>query len=257
MSNLPFVWELDYNGGVQSHLVGTTHLLPQWTNVPNFEPAADRLLCEKRNMLIELDLAKADFRQIAQALCAERIGDYWDILNEEERILLGKITEVDYAKLAKMPTVMISPALIKAAGITTTSGIEEICREPARKYMIPISSLETTEEQIQYLNEMREKTSVFLRRMIDREKRETGFMHEYTRRIFRNYLSGDENNILKDSWILSERPPSHLQRNQNMVQRSLSYLANPTVVAVGLAHCLGKDSMVDFYREQVITIRRV
>jgi hypothetical protein len=42
-----------------------------------------------------------------------------------------------------------------------------------------------------------------------------------------------------------------------MTQRSLTYLAEPTLVAVGLAHFIVEPSMLTMYKEHGVNVKRL
>ncbi len=260
MNNLPFVWELDYQG-VQSHLVGTMHFLPNWSSVPDFKPAADELLRGKEHFLQELYLPEIDIVnkiRIMSAVSGQKFGDYLGTFGEEEKLLLAKTLGVTPSDLEKRPTMMLTAYLLQAAKISPVDGVEEILQHSAEKKDIKIASLETVDEQIACMKEVMDGTSEAFRNIIDKEKRQPGFFKGYYPKVFESYLSGNEEDLLfSGSQIYERTPPSMIQRNRNMVQRSLSYLVEPTVVAVGAFHCLGEDSMINFYRENDVTVRRV
>ncbi len=257
MSNLPFVWELDY-GGVQSHLVGTMHVLPNWSSVPDFKPVADELLCGKKNILLELEMTKGQRGELIAALTTQKIEDYWGTLDQEERACWGEITGIKPSMLATAPAIGLSSILFNAAGISLVAGVEEILKTSANTQNVIVSGLETVGEQTEYIiSEYFQRLPTILKSMVDREKKQPGLIHEHSHRLLRNYLSGEEKALLKEYFLFSEKTVAIVQRNQKMAQRSLSYLVEPTVVAVGVIHCLGEDSMVDFYREQGITTKRV
>ncbi|MBI4152211.1 TraB/GumN family protein [Candidatus Woesearchaeota archaeon] len=256
MINLPFVWELD-NKGITSCLIGTMHLLPEWSNLFQLETIAHELLSGKKNLLLESHLEGNDLRAVYDEVKKHRVEDYWQGLTEDERVLLGNLAGKPPEQLATQPPILLMYDLFRAAGQKLIPGIEEILKSEAENHVPPIScsGLETREEMIRYNQEINQNLPDSLARILEMERREPGSVHRFTYLTFFNYFSGSEAAVLTNHFQKSL--PSHSQRNDNMVQRSLSYLEEPSVVAVGLSHCIGEHSLVDLYPDHGITIRRI
>ncbi len=258
MSKLPFVWELKKDG-VVSHAIGTLHECDR-----DYTPALDEITRSAERVLLEQKPGK--LQMVLLAPCAvyhilQGMKIQWapilDLLSQEE--------QEDVARMYRMPLQELRQKNIfsveKPAGMKIEYAFELILMRLARQQRKPAYALERWSEQIQYYEETMlykdpAKRAENLRRQLAVHRAYDPSMERSPIELLIDSLHNGNGNYLREI-MNPETIKALAKRNKRMVQRSLSCLTRPTLIAVGATHLVVEPSLPTLYREHGIEVTRV
>jgi len=240
---LPFVWELDYDG-VISNTIGTMHAV---RNI--FGDDITAKLDGKTNLLLECT-------PDAMASHGQAILDIlFENYNDSERNTFLNAFGTDYDTLRQLNPAHLYSCLFNPTNYRDYPAVDFVCYEKARSNNIQIIGLETPQEKLDWLRQS-QLASMFKLARQDLQKAcqvIPGLMRFGLELLMNAYENGHES-------LPFGRPQDTAdssQRNQKMVERSLTYLHQPSVVAVGLDHFIAAPTIIDLYQEKGIKVKRV
>jgi len=257
---LPFVWELDYDG-VVSYAIGVNHRVPA-----DFTEDAERYVSKAQHVLFEsADLTPEMICEFNSAKAAE----YIDRLTAEEQRKFEELfaLPIKEAREESLLT-LFSIVLLKSYSSDDSSkltSVDDTILGAAKKRNISTSPLETTEENITLMSTLLRGFGDGLSKII--RTADPGFNNHIAteKKVTEAYLRGDEEGLRKaeeptgstmEEYCI-KNPEINEKRNIIMVERSMPYLAKPSIVAVGVAHYVCESSMLTVYKEKGIKNKRV
>ncbi|MBI4141379.1 TraB/GumN family protein [Candidatus Woesearchaeota archaeon] len=252
---LPFVRQLDYKG-IKSYLVGTNHCSPNC-----FNDDIEKRLKNVEQLVVECALSSA-----------EEAGDYtdkmhknsssckslFDLLDKDEQEALEKIARVPLLVMKEMPSLGLVPYLLFENAHPYFESVDQIFHNVADKKKIPVYGLETTDEQIIAVKDAGDSIQA-LRHVLSLDKK-YGSLRAWIQKTGEVYVRGDADKLRKftssDSLMPSE-DKFIARRNQRLAERSIPYLTKPSLVAVGVGHCILEPSMQTLYKQRGIKVKLV
>src|SRR3989338_3084368 len=247
---LPFVWELSLDG-VVSHAVGAMHSSPY-----DFRQQCKELLYGKSALMVEYDIKRES--PDLQRVNAPTLNQYLQGFSPaDQQFLADVVLEKSLGEMSGKHPIWFMVEMYKKSGVKfNKQGIDLVFLDGASEKNIPAVSLETWETQETYFLAMLNKTPEFLRWIVEKERSESGAAVDFYCRVADTFFSGDENG----AWSCTLESPTfdtevHFKRNHIMAEKSLQYLAHPSLIAVGAAHLIGEHSIFHFYQEKGVTIK--
>jgi uncharacterized protein len=254
----PAMWKVS-DADTTVYLFGTVHVLPP--TLTWHSPAVDKALDEAKAIYFETD-TEGDpiaFREIVNRLGlyepSQRLSDRLEL--EDLELLRSALARLDLPLVAIETMrpwyagVVISEAVVRKAGYDVSSGVESVMRPVARKAGKEIRFLETVEEQMSAFATLPEPTQIkFLiggLKEIDSAGKELGD-------LVNAWKTGDVDALARllideDLGAIPELHDALLtHRNANWAPEIDTLLKSETgtfLVAVGAAHLVGKDSVIE------------
>lgn len=257
----PAMWKIA-DADTTVYLFGTVHVLPP--TLSWHSPAVDKALDEAKAVYFETDTEgdQAAFREILNRLGlyepSERLSDRLELKDLE--LLRSALAKLDLPLIAIESMrpwyagIVISEAVVRKAGYDVSSGVESVMRPVARKAGKEIRFLETVEEQMSSFATLPEDVQIrFLTSgltEIDSASQELGDLVNAWKAGNVEALS----RLLIDE-DLGTIPDLHdallTHRNANWapeIDTLMKSEAGTFVVAVGAAHLVGKDSVLEMLK---------
>ncbi len=266
----PAIWKVA-DVGTTVYLFGTVHVLPP--TLTWHSPAVDKALNEANAVYFETDtdVDPEVFREILQRLGmydpAERLSDR--LSKQDFERLKAALIKLDLPLVAVESMrpwyagIVISEAVVRRAGYDVSSGVESVLRPAAQGAGKDIRFLETLEEQLAAFATLAEEIQVrFLisgLAEIDGAGKELGD-------LINAWKSGDVDAlnqllIVDDLDAIPELYNALLKhRNANWAPEIDKLMKSETgtfLVAVGAAHLVGKDSVLEMLKPMGYTAERV
>ncbi len=218
---LPFVWELD-NKGIISHAIATRH------SAPDIYREDIRKYCAgKKHVLTE----SYDYDSLLESI---------DLREMVYKMLSGLKNEPrnfrQYIELKQMAE--------------TIQALDHIIQETADEMKITNVGLETPEEQTE-TGKIYDKAGEILGfsdDVID------AYENGSTQAMMQ--LMNEKTTQLKNK-LTKEEFEKHMKRNATMAERSLPYMKAPTLIAAGTYHFFQTPTILDFYKEKGIKIKKI
>ncbi|MBI4140814.1 TraB/GumN family protein [Candidatus Woesearchaeota archaeon] len=256
---LPFVWQLDCEG-VKSYLVGTSHHAPNC-----FKRDATNRLNGIEQLIVECVLPSVDEAgdgydkmQQVSAPCESLIC----LLSDGEQETLAKIAHVHVSVLKELPSIGLVPYLLVANANPYFESVDQVFHDVADERGIPVNGLETVDEQIisiQNTASSQEDNILPLRKILLLNKKYHN-LRAWLEKLGEAYVTGDTSKLREficvDSLLQSEEKLI-LDRNQRLAERSIPYLTKPSLVAVGVGHCILEPSMQTLYEQRGIKVKQI
>lgn len=263
----PAIWRIS-DADSEIWLYGTVHLLPpdlRWRG-PRFEAAfaaADELVLETDAS----DQASAQLAALAQQLGAlpegERLSQR---LSPAERTALEQAANdlgLDFSLLDRqrpwLTALQLSYAAAVRAGHRPEAGVETVLVREAQARTLRLSFLETPERQVRILAELSPEDQLrFLAVTLNDVEGGADLMTAMDRAWARGDADTLEN-LLEPQWRAAGggvREALILRRNRDWADQIEARLAGSgrVFIAVGAAHLVGEDSVVDLLRERGIAV---
>jgi len=254
---LPFVWELNYEGA-RSLAVGTIHLTT-YDYTEDIKKKTDGI----ENLLVEHDLSKIP-QKVLQEISSITIGDELNKLSAEEQQIFAEILNVPLEKLKESQMAMLDVYMIRLREPKVITSVDMSLMMQAELKKIKVQSLETLDEQREYGHGRKGLLTGKIRRMLELEKAQPGFVKEWYPKIFDFYDAGAAGELITYLEIIQDKPNLQYQieasriRNEKIADRSLEHLKKPSVVAIGAYHLLKEpNSVISFWQKKGIETKRV
>jgi len=257
----PAIWKVS-DADTTVYLFGTVHVLPP--TLSWHSPAVDKALDEAKAVYFETD-TEGDpmaFRDIIQRLGlydpSERLSDRLSLEDLELlKSVLAKL-ELPLVALESMRPwyagVVISEAVVRRAGYDVTSGVESVMRPAATAAGKQVRFLETVEEQMASFATLPEAVQIkFLVNGLAEIDAATGDLGA----LVDAWKAGDTDTldkllIAEDLAVIPELYDA-LLKNRNTkwapeIDHLMSSESGTFLVAVGAAHLIGKDSVIELLK---------
>ncbi len=257
----PAIWKI-VDADTTVYLFGTVHVLPP--SLSWHSPAVDQALEESKAVYFETD-TEGDpmiFRDIIRRLGlyepSERLSDRLSL--EDLELLKSALAKLELPLVALESMrpwyagVVIGEAVVRRAGYDVTSGVESVMRPAATAAGKEIRFLETVEEQMASFATLPEAVQIkFLINglaEIDNAPQELGALVEAWK--VGDTASLDKLLIEDDLAVLPELYDA-LLKNRNArwapeIDALMKSEGGTFLVAVGAAHLVGKDSVIEMLR---------
>lgn len=257
----PAVWRTG-DADTTVYLFGTVHVLP-----PSLEwrtPKIDAALAESKAVYFETDLdpAPSDILPVLQKLGmyppSERLSDK---LSEEDRAALQKAAndlglpafQLDAMK-PWLAGITIAEAMITKAGYDANSGVERKLAPTAIDAGKEIRKLETVEQQLLAFADVPEKAQLrFLMDGVRQMKEEPAVLDEMVKAWAAGDVARLEHIMIEEDF--QEMPEIYdailVKRNANWARKIDQMVKGETgtfFIAVGAAHLVGKDSVIEMLK---------
>lgn len=266
----PAIWKIsDENTTV--YLFGTVHVLPP--TLTWHSPAVDKALDEAKAVYFETD-TEGDpmaFRDIIQRLGlyepSERLSDRLSL--EDLELLKGALAKLELPLVAIESMrpwyagVVISEAVVRRAGYDVTSGVESVMRPAATAAGKQIRFLETVEQQMASFATLPEPVQI---RFLTSGLTEMDTATQDLGALVNAWKAGDTDALNKlliedDLGVIPELYDALLKnRNANWAPEIDTLMKSETgtfLVAVGAAHLIGKDSVIEMLKPRGYAADRV
>lgn len=257
----PAIWKIT-DADTTVYLFGTVHVLPP--NLTWHSPAVDTALNEAKAVYFETD-TEGDpmaFRDIIQRLGlyqpSERLSDRLSL--EDLELLKSALAKLELPLVALESMrpwyagVVIGEAIVRRAGYDVTSGVESVMRPAATADGKEIRFLETVEQQMASFATLPEAVQIkFLVNGLAEIDAATGDLGA----LVNAWKAGDTETL--DKLLISEDlaviPELYdaLLRNRNAkwapeIDKLMKSESGTFLVAVGAAHLIGKDSVIELLK---------
>jgi len=246
---LPFVWELRYNGTI-SHAVGTHHSVPDIPDI--YAEDAARYVEGKKQLLMECDILKKPEGDLARLLDTQ-LSEVTGKADHKDLVTLACILEQPMFLLTSMRVLALDDALLKKCTSSKLKAVDFVMQEQALKYGVAINYLEKNEEHVPDLKAAIRRVPERVQEIATQERLEPGSWKKEYRQDLDAYMSGDLQAIIE----LSKKEEINTDRHKTIAERSLPYLKEPSTIAVGLAHFVVEPTVLTFYRQKGIEVKRV
>jgi len=266
--NGPAIWKAKGSAGTV-YLLGSFHMLT--SNVNWWSPTLGRLLMNANSLTMEV--SNKDMNPKAISLIVQDKGMYGG-----QTYLKDKLSEETYARLMEQAaelgipeialdkfkpwyaTLVVSVKAAQVSGFLPEYGVEAVLSDAASQRGLEIAGLETPYDQLSRLADYDEATQID---MLENTLDEIGEMGKTFMDLKRAWCSGDEgeleNTMLKG---FKEYPKLYdqllVERNKNWIKPLKKLLETPGhhLVAVGVAHLVGEDSVIRLLRDDGVNITR-
>ncbi len=257
----PAIWKVA-DADTTVYLFGTVHVLPP--TLTWHSPAVDKALDEAKAVYFETD-TEGDpmmFREIVERLGkyspSERLSDRLSL--EDLELLKGALAKLDMPLIAIesmrpwFAGVVISEAVVRKAGYDVSSGVESVLRPAATKAGKEIRFLETVEEQMTSFSTLPENVQI---RFLTGGLAEIDTATQELDALVNAWKAGDVDALTRlliddDLAIIPELYDALLKhRNANWAPEIDTLLKSETgtfLVAVGAAHLIGRDSVIEMLK---------
>ncbi len=244
MSKLPFVWELN-NEGVISHAVGSIHCVE---NI--YSQNAKKLLEGKKHLLTE---ARTEDATIQEQLDIGNIklGSSIEKLTQKEKSDLEYYTDTPLETLIELPVGVIPAYLLQRSGYRNLTSMEQIFEDASH---VRPKALEKIDFKIA-TDQLKDCTES-LRTLIAVVPPTRGSAIQFFQTLYTAYKEGNAQKIARLSELDDEKELTQ-ERNKTMVNNSLAYIKQPSIVLAGAAHFVCEPSMLTLYQEKGIKVKRV
>ncbi|MBI4450565.1 TraB/GumN family protein [Candidatus Woesearchaeota archaeon] len=254
MATLPFVWELQYKG-VTSLAIGTCHVYPYDIT----EPALQYVRGRRRLFLECIDAGRREF--------VKGTENFTHKLAPQDVSKLTAFIGYPPENLRDMDTPTILGAM-QAKAMEALYGrvlsVDVSLFSAAQSSTVQCEALENREEKRSQLLDLRDLEGD-LALWVQKEDADFSKLKESLKSMVDAYDSGDPAAVrsvrnmigLTLDQMLQKYPSMHEPRNRRMVERSLPFLDEPCVVAVGTAHFICEPSMLALYEEHGVRVRRM
>jgi uncharacterized protein YbaP (TraB family) len=266
----PAIWKIS-DVDTTVYLFGTVHVLPP--TLTWHSPALDKALEESKAVYFETDVEGDPmvFRDIIQ-----RLGIYQPSEKLSDRLAPGDL-ELLKSALAKLELplvaiesmrpwyagVVISEAVVRRAGYDVTSGVESVMRPAASAAGKQIRFLETIEQQMASFATLPEPVQI---KFLTSGLAEMDTAADDLNALVKAWKAGDTDSLNKlliedDLGAIPEVYDALLKnRNANWAPEIDTLMKSETgtfLVAVGAAHLIGKDSVIEMLKPMGHTAERV
>lgn len=266
----PAIWKIS-DADTTVYLFGTVHVLPP--TLTWHSPALDKALEESKAVYFETDVEGDPmvFRDIIQ-----RLGIYQPSEKLSDRLAPGdlKLLKSTLAKL-ELPLVaiesmrpwyagvVISEAVVRRAGYDVTSGVESVMRPAASAAGKQIRFLETIEQQMASFATLPEPVQI---KFLTSGLAEMDTAADDLNALVKAWKAGDTDSLNKlliedDLGAIPEVYDALLKnRNANWAPEIDTLMKSETgtfLVAVGAAHLIGKDSVIEMLKPMGHAAERV
>lgn len=257
----PAIWKVA-DADTTVYLFGTVHVLPP--TLTWHSPAVDKALGEAKAVYFETD-TEGDpmmFREIVERLGkyspSERLSDRLSL--EDLELLKSALAKLDMPLIAIesmrpwFAGVVISEAVVRKAGYDVTSGVESVLRPAATKAGKEIRFLETVEEQMTSFSTLPEDVQIHF---LTGGLAEIDTATQELDALVNAWKAGDVDALTRlliddDLAIIPELYDALLKhRNANWAPQIDTLLKSETgtfLVAVGAAHLIGPDSVIEMLK---------
>ncbi len=266
----PAIWKIS-DADTTVYLFGTVHVLPP--TLTWHSPALDKALEEAKAVYFETDveIGPMVFREIIQRLGvyqpSEKLSDRlapkdFDLLKEA----LAKL-ELPLIAIESMRPwyagVVISEAVVRRAGYDVTAGVESVMRPAASAAGKQIRFLETIEQQMASFATLPEPVQI---KFLTSGLAEIDTAADDLGALVNAWKAGDTDELNK---LLIEDDLGHIpevydallkNRNANWAPELDKLMKSETgtfLVAVGAAHLIGQDSVIEMLKPMGYTAERV
>lgn len=257
----PAMWKVA-DADTTIYLFGTVHVLPP--SLTWHSPAVDKALAEAKAIYFETDTEgdQAAFREILNRLGlyapSERLSDRLELKDLE--LLRSALDKLDLPLVAIESMrpwyagIVISEAVVRKAGYDVTSGVESVMRPAARKAGKEIRFLETVEEQMSAFATLPEDVQI---RFLTSGLAEIDSASQELGDLVNAWKAGDVdalNRLLidEDLGAIPELYGALLtKRNANWAPEIDTLMKSESgtfLIAVGAAHLIGKDSVIEMLK---------
>jgi len=266
----PAIWKIS-DVDTTVYLFGTVHVLPP--TLTWHSPALDKALEASKAVYFETDVEGDPmvFRDIIQ-----RLGLYQPSEKLSDRLAPGDL-ELLKSALAKLELplvaiesmrpwyagVVISEAVVRRAGYDVTSGVESVMRPAASAAGKQIRFLETIEQQMASFATLPEPVQI---KFLTSGLAEIDTAADDLNALVKAWKAGDTDSLNKlliddDLGAIPEVYDALLKsRNANWAPEIDALMKSETgtfLVAVGAAHLIGKDSVIEMLKPMGHTAERV
>lgn len=253
---LPFVWEID-NSGIISYLVGTDHFAQDV-----YKKDAEKRLNGIEQVLFEViitDENKAEFEKSIDesGLMEVMAGPYIEQLTRQEQEKISRIIEIPIMLLRNEPLFLLKKYLLNKYSPLNYKAVDVTIRETAQEKNTKIYPLETFQEQLTTLKLDCEQKGLEDLKQLIRIVQDFKNLNNYYKTIKHAYAHGDTETIKKMLTKEKISKKTGSDRNITMATRSIPYLQQPTMIAVGAAHCIIEPTMQDVYESNGIKTKRI
>ncbi len=245
MNKLPFVWELN-NEGIISHAVGSIHCVE---NI--YAQDAKRLLDGKKHLLTEARTEDATVLEQLE-ICHIKLGSSIEKLTQKEKSDLEYYTDTPLETLRELPAGAFPVYLIQRAGYHNLTSMEQIFEDVSR---VPPKSLEKADFKL--ASEQLKDCTESIRTLIAVVPPTRGSAIQFFQNLYTAYKKGDAQKIARFSELDDKKEDRTQERNKTMVDNSLAYIQQPSIVLAGTTHFVCEPSMLTMYQEKGITVKRV
>lgn len=245
MNKLPFVWELKHDN-IVSHAVGTMHCVEDI-----FRQDAKKRMEGKKHLLTE---ARTEDVTLAEQLriCSIELGQSIEKLTQKEKTALESCTDTPLKILREIPAAAFTVYIMQRAGYRNLTSIEQTFEDATH---LPPKALEKADfESLEA--ELRDCTKS-LRRLIAVVPPTRGSAMHFFQALYTAYINGNERKVAQMAELDEDKEYKTQARNKTMVENSLAYLQQPSIVLAGAAHFLIEPSMLTMYKEKGIAVKRV
>ncbi len=260
MNKLPFVWELD-NKGVISHAIGTHHYCPF-----DFTEQVKPFVNGKNAVITETGIA--DFAEARKRVSDIAAKTYTDRLSPKHQQKISRmLAPITLEMLRELPLVNIY-GLFGQKSVPDTQikfGIDATIERFAQTANVPIHSIETFDEGVGYCRYIVTRFGEQLGEWLEWEDEQFSHGKRTAKLMVEAYLSGDEKRMRTTPSTLGQTLDQYLKKNPELgtmrhkpiAERTIPYLTSPALVGVGVAHFITELSVLDFYKEKGITVKRI
>ncbi len=267
-AHVPAVWRLEANGATV-YLFGTIHLLKAGT--PWLDPELERLFDASDTLVVEAAVDTVDPTKLQETIRAlgyyppdDGLANHLDastharIMAEAEK--LGLPTEVLERMRPWLVGLTLTSTLASRKGFLPQFGAEAELLARARRTEKVVLPLETVEEQFEVFAHLSDAAQTAL---IVRGLDEIAEIEDLFERMKTAWLAGDLatlDRLLKEG--LEDNPELAeamlYARNRRWVPKIEALLETPGTyfVAVGTAHLVGADSVIDLLRKDGYRVER-
>ena len=266
----PAIWKIA-DADTTVYLFGTVHVLPP--TLTWHSPALDKALEEAKAVYFETD-TQGDpivFREIVERLGkyepSERLSDRLSLEDLEK--LKGALAKLDMPLIAIdsmrpwFAGIVISEAVVRTAGYDVNSGVESVLRPAATRAGKEIRFLETVEQQMTAFATLPEETQI---RFLISGVSEIDDANKQLGDLVNAWKAGDVDALNKlliddDLAIIPELYDALLKHRNGAWAPEIDTLmkteAGTFLVAVGAAHLIGRDSVIEMLKPLGFTAERV
>lgn len=266
----PAIWKIS-DVDTTVYLFGTVHVLPP--TLTWHSPAVDKALNEAKAVYFETD-TEGDpmaFRDIIQRLGlyepSERLSDRLGL--EDLELLKSALAKLELPLVALETMrpwyagVVISEAVVRRAGYDVTSGVESVMRPAATAAGKQIRFLETVEQQMSSFATLPEPVQI---KFLTSGLAELDTATQDLGALVNAWKAGDTDALNKllieeDLGVIPELYDA-LLKNRNAkwapeIDRLMKSETGTFLVAVGAAHLIGKDSVIEMLKPIGYSAERV
>lgn len=264
----PALWELS-DSDTKIYLFGTIHMLPkgqQWRT-----PALERAIAESSELVTEVVIGDNP-AGAAQAMMklgtSPGLPPLIERVPEAKRPALARAmaaSRIPAGALDRLETwvaaITLTAGSFQSLGFEAGLGVEEGLNADYKAKALPISGLETVEEQFGFFDQLSEKAQ---RELLESALEDPAKVREQLAAMLRTWSSGDEVGMARTFDTELKKMPELrdallVRRNARWAQWLDDRLDRPgtILVAVGAGHLAGDESVQAMLRKRGLKVRRV